>query len=422
MGDKEQTIHLGEVLDSSDPGDAVGSRFRYQYAYAAFNALRCVTTPEKVRSVICENHEDFIIEEASGKYVAVQVKTRELRLDPLRLTDSPVLKALAKFCRLDANYPGQIDRFDFSTNHRFWNDKESHQNLPWVVNQLQEKPTVKGLRATSEKRIAVQKVAAQAELNQEDAAKTLSRVLLNARDEPITNIERTLLAAIWELGTVSDWTYPKLLLLANDLIALAQNASSLGLGKGQADLYAAGGGFNQALAASTLAGKKLDGEAVQRAISERADNADEPLILDGLLGVGDLPVDLRKMVQKLAAGGVQKVRIDHLEDLVRSFQSLELRWARKHSLARARTQRQDILARVMTDCVEAVAAAEGAPEPYGANMYTDLLQKLRERADREDGKLHGCTPEHLLGAAGLLTEQCKVWWSPRFSLMEEGGE
>jgi hypothetical protein len=30
--------------------------------------------------------------------------------------------------------------------------------------------------------------------------------------------------------------------------------------------------------------------------------------------------------------------------------------------------------------------------------------------------LYKCRPEHLMGAAGMLTQKCKTWWSGRFDV------
>jgi hypothetical protein len=46
------------VLDTTDPGDDVASRFNYQHCYAAINAIRLISG-ESVVAVICENHEDI---------------------------------------------------------------------------------------------------------------------------------------------------------------------------------------------------------------------------------------------------------------------------------------------------------------------------------------------------------------------------
>ena len=52
-------------------------------------------------------------------------------------------------------------------------------------------------------------------------------------------------------------------------------------------------------------------------------------------------------------------------------------------------------------------------------MFGVLAERLMARARDDRDQLHGCRPEHLIGAAGLLTQQCKTWWSPHFNAAED---
>lgn len=55
-----------------------------------------------------------------------------------------------------------------------------------------------------------------------------------------------------------------------------------------------------------------------------------------------------------------------------------------------------------------------------------MLKAFREKAEAtwsaERANLFGCRKEHLEGAGGLLTEECKVWWSERRTVGEGGGD
>jgi hypothetical protein len=49
--------------------------------------------------------------------------------------------------------------------------------------------------------------------------------------------------------------------------------------------------------------------------------------------------------------------------------------------------------------------------PYGAAMLRRLKDQLRATWAAEKATLFGCRPEHLAGASGLLSEECKIQWS-----------
>ena len=80
--------------------DDVQLRFRYQHAYAAIQCLRMLVPSGGPQAVYCENHEDVVVENADGKFVAAQVKTRKLSRSPFKATDEEFIKAIRRFSRL----------------------------------------------------------------------------------------------------------------------------------------------------------------------------------------------------------------------------------------------------------------------------------------------------------------------------------
>src|ERR1700679_2610873 len=74
----------GNTLDTTDPGDDVQLRFRYQHAYAAIQCLRMLGPAGGPQAVYCENHEDVVVENPDGKFVAAQIKTRKLSRSPFK--------------------------------------------------------------------------------------------------------------------------------------------------------------------------------------------------------------------------------------------------------------------------------------------------------------------------------------------------
>ena len=77
---------------------------------------------------------------------------------------------------------------------------------------------------------------------------------------------------------------------------------------------------------------------------------------------------------------------------------------------------------VRNECQEAYDAAHAASDGGGSRMLTEVRQRLRERHVGGRDELFGCAYEHLLGVAGMLTEDCTVWWSERFELPGGAGQ
>jgi hypothetical protein len=123
------------------------------------------------------------------------------------------------------------------------------------------------------------------------------------------------------------------------------------------------------------------------------------------------------MRQKLAAGGVEQERVGVIEDSVASIQKAYLEWAYKVETKTANERLQHLLALVRDDCAEAkILASKQSTSPYGAQMYTLLRSRLKDRVELGSESLFGCGERHLLGLAGTMTEKCTVWWSEPFAV------
>lgn len=407
------------LLDDSDPGDDVIARFRYQFCNVAINALRLVSNPDWAKSVICENFEDLILERHDGNFVAIQVKTKARHLPPMKLTEEAVEKSIVRFVKLDKQFPGKVIEFQFVTNHEMWTDRDDQANLVWLLEGVNAAATISRLRKTNPKKIAIERLCEVAEATPDEVISTLLRTKCSARKEDVKSIEKAVEHAVGECGQCAEVQYATVVRLAEDLIAEASTASTKGRKTLVPILYAADANFVEVFSEVSLLGKQIDRQRVEQIIADRLAPTDEPLMIGSIVTLKDLPNGLPRMVEKMAAGGVQASRINHTQDLVRSFESLEIKWAIKNGPKKARMMVSDLLARTLTDCIEAEVEAASAASVYGSQQYSVLKRMLEERYSRERDTLYGCKPDHLIGAAGVLTEACKVWWSDRFELLEE---
>lgn len=403
------------VLDKLDPGDDTLARYKYQCSTAAINCVRLLTDETNVARVICENFEDLLIEHPDGTFIGIQVKTKRLDLDAFKATDPVVIKSFARFCELDQLFPNQFRAFDFSTNHRFWDSSENGKNLPWILCGLKKRGTVKRLPKTNPLRCFVNSICAMTNLSDEQVTATLCKSVVNSRLEPVDAIDHRVREAIGSYHGTSELTLSQNALLGEQLVSMAFQASSKKTTGETTDLYAAGVDFSSVVEAHTLAGKCLTKDLVE-SILTTPKTASEPLELSSLVPISSLPTHLAVMVQKLDKGGLQAARIEEMSDLVKSFQILLLKWVSRYGVEKAEERYQTLLMTVKFECTEAQVACETPNTQYAPQMYEHLLARLRARVADAHDDLHGCRPEHLIGAAGMLTEQCKAWWSPKFKI------
>lgn len=100
----------------TDPGDDVARRFRYQHAYGVILWVAGFRKQLDYVALWCEQHEDFLGQVDERLFDAYQVKTREAELGYWEFSDKALYDSLARFVKLDEQFPGQIRRFWFVSN------------------------------------------------------------------------------------------------------------------------------------------------------------------------------------------------------------------------------------------------------------------------------------------------------------------
>lgn len=409
------------VLDKADPGDDVAARFDYQHSYAAINAIRLITGNGDCIEIICENHEDFLLKNGAGKLIGTQIKTRKITLPPFKAGEAQVTNALGKFCLLDQKFPGCFEGFDFTTNHSFWENEPSLNNLPWLLASLRQRGGIKGLRENSPLRKYVDGIATSTGLSAQNVATTLIRTTVRGHGAEITHICSNVQEALCECPGIEELPYATVVATSKALVQLAREASAKVLRGPITELFAPGTDLKQAVDDQLLAGKRIC-RADVLAVIDRFKGGSKPyedINVSTLVTPSDAPSDLVIAFRKLAKGGVEAGRVTNIEDRVRSFEALFLEWSRKYGVDEAKKRYNNVLAAVQFEAAEAQAGAEKGGEPYGSAMFSALAGRLMARARDDRDQLHGCRPEHLIGAAGVLTQQCKTWWSPHFNVAED---
>jgi hypothetical protein len=206
------------VLDTADPGDDVAARFDYQHCYAAISAIRLITDQANAIEVICENHEDFLVKTPTAKFIGTQIKTRLLSQPPFKASDTQVKTALAKFCILDEKFPESFEGFDFTTNHSFWEDEESVNNLPWLLTALRNRGGIKHLPTKNPIRQFVESIASTAGLKPTDVAATLRKTVVRGHTSGISHIRGTVRDVLAECPGIGDLPYGTVIKIADEII------------------------------------------------------------------------------------------------------------------------------------------------------------------------------------------------------------
>lgn len=413
------SIAPDQILDTTDPGDDVEARFLYQHCYAAIHALKMILPQAPVDEVICENHEDFLVRFTDGTLVAVQIKTRELSQPPFKAKDEQLIKALARFARLEHTFPGAFRCFEFLTNHTFWQENETDNNLPYMLSLLRQRGGVKKLKTSHPLRAWVSKICSESGLTEDPVVIALSKCRHTSRNDTVESSRKDVVVAISECPSISSTPLNKAIALANALVDLMRTASTKSKGASVLSLYEAGSNFETVLTHQKLQAKRIRRPQVEEVISNATRIVVEPLCADDTTPFDMLPHKLSVMYQKLARGQLETDRVLQLEDLVHSVEALYFRWVTRYGAEEANKRMNDLKDIVQFDCTEAKVAASRNGEPYASTMYGELYSTLRARCALAGEAVYNCRPEHLMGTAGVLTEECKVWWSEQFQLARD---
>jgi Cap4 dsDNA endonuclease len=395
-----------------DPGDEVQRRFRYQINYAALKALQMLAPGSEVRGVYCEHLEDVLVENSNGLYTGIQVKTRELDQPQFRLSDSSVHGTLKRFCVRDARYPGQFERFVFATNFVLDGD------VGTLLNCCRDNPKLNELGPRDKTRKYLVALAESTGMNLEHVIAALSKVHLEARKTGIDQPEMELVRALGEIDPLGSQSLLELDRIAGAVRSHIWNVSSLALDGYVLETHAVVEDFGGHVDKLRTRQKRLDRELMASLTTPAASDGQELLSIREFIDRESIPPGLGRMELKMAAGDIGYADVEQMKDDVATLERTFLGWKEKFGLAEANRRLAHFQHLAKSAARKAESQTSTKAGAYGQAMLIDLRELTRATATDEKDSLFGCRPEHLVGTAGLLSEECKVWWSADRDLLQ----
>lgn len=403
-----------DEMSIPDAGDDTQRRFRYQINYTALKCLQILRDGSDVVAVYCEHIEDVLVEHDDGDLTGIQIKSRELNQKPFRSSDDAVRGALIRFCVRDARFPGRFRRFVFATNFVFFGG-DGVEDVRNVLKRCRENPNHDGCSSRDKIVTYLKAIAAAANVPVTDVVRTLARVVLEERKTGIDQPDMELIHALGEFPELRDLPWAELAVMAKDLRAHVWDASSLGQSGLVLDLHDVIDNLPEHLERLRTVRKRLD-KAVVRGLLKPQAVTGELLAIAGFTTRESIPPGLGKMELKMADGAISYGDIDEMKDDVSSLDSAFLHWKEKYGLAEANKRLGHFQHFAKRAAREAEKSAASAGTPYGTAMFEALKTRAETICEQEAKTMFGCRAEHLVGAAGLLSEECRVWWGPSRAL------
>ena len=413
----EDTSSLEKYIDTNDRGDDTQRRFRYQHAYAAIYSLKLLDEESEFIEMYCERLEDILMKRSDGKFAGMQIKTRETGQEPFKTMDSAVKKSLKRFFKLEKDLGNDFYRYVFVTNGGFWHLKKNYNNLSYLVKKVKNSSDSSILHDPDFSKI-LEIADGINGMDNDIIFSTLKKLELSSGGPGIDDIQSRLISLLPQYPDLADRLYPELFELSSKLISKMAEASSLAYTSPDHYYFVLSDDPQSSANAEVLEGKRMTRDkllsTIQDFISDQA-----PLRTLDSINVDSLPLGNRKLERKMVAGEISMANINLAKDYKYSAEALFQKLLYKEQPGSAKELFDGLSLITRTECQEAFDIHFTEEEPFGHDMLQDVRGRIRHRHEQDCCHMFNGTYEHLMGIVSILTEECAVWWSSPFDILEE---
>lgn len=402
-----------DTRDSNDPGDEVLRKFRYQHAYGVILAIGIATKKLSYTAIWCEQHEDFLAERDGGGFDAYQIKTRKSELGEWQINDEAWHKSVGRFIALDASFPNQIQTFYFVSNTQF-SDSGAEQKERFspvrLLKAINAAPKWQDLDGEAKK--GFEWLNEKLNVGEASLFAVLKRTGLIIGPTERAYEDELCQSHIPNLDDCRSMSAPVLKRVMEALIASLAEAASLV--STDSSRHWVGLTMN-ANPDPYLMAKRFTKEHVLLIVRDFREASFRYLPSLASLELGGASGKLDTLKKKLAKGGLAgRYELLRRRSLSAEAELLDLA-TRPDKGKSVCSQIENV---VLAECDEAHLRASQTPHPFGATMLIDVQDRLRRIAETEPTKACRQPYDLLVGVSGLLTSECKVWWSEQFSMEE----
>ncbi|MDO5979205.1 dsDNA nuclease domain-containing protein [Flavivirga spongiicola] len=401
-------------IDFNDPGDETLKRYAYQVYYSILIALSILDSENDIEEVFCEQFEDVLAKESSGKFIGIQVKTRDLNLGPFKSIDNPVIKSLKRFVDLDKKFPNQFRKFVFATNTGM-DSSTSHYNLKHLI-LLAELDSVDELtKARSKGKKIINQICKELSCDIEDVLNTLKKVEVHSKYANLENINLHIVDKLTKMSLTKGQNLGVLNSIANKLFGYHFKAAALQKDENLVENYLQQKPEIEIQTQQRIEGKRITKEKLNELISDELKNP-VSLFLKDTTNLAQIPKTDSKVELKMDAGGISSENIGLMKDLKYSLETYLMELMYKEGTFDASKKYNQIRLLVNAESQEAFDDEYSDENNFGTSMLVNLRKRLKTSTKEDADGVLNFRYEHLMGMSSILTEDCKVWWSKKFDI------
>lgn len=415
------TSNLRTTLVDSLPDDSTGQdterNYRYQHAYGVILLLAAASNKRPYVAIYAEHHEDILCERKDNLIDGFQIKTRKPEEGLWDFADEPLKKSIKQFIKLNIAFPESIGCLYFVSNVNFSDpgseikDQLKLRRSPVKFLEVVSKcSSVKDVRTPFN--LTFRELCKYCECSPEELFLTLKKVELVVgpdRNSFDSEIVTTHLATI---PICSAFSVPTLNAIRDELIHQVWLASHK-VDDPSKHWYP----INKTSSDNPyITAKRISAETVLQTIQDKA----EPIFRyfdSSTLVLGNGKGNLDVLRKKLERGDLHnQILTMERRSLSAEQKLIEFALRSPNQIESHLTQLESI---VQGECDEAYLHASLKGKSFGRQMLVDVYERLKLKAEQQSDLVLRQPYELLMGISGLLTGECKVWWSERFDLEGE---
>ncbi len=406
-----------DLLPDNQTGQDTERNYRYQHAYGVILLLGAVSNRLPYLSIYAEHHEDFICERSDSLVDGFQIKTRKPEEGSWDLADDALKMSIKHFVELNNTFHEAVGSLNFVSNVDFSNpgsDIKDHLKLRRspvkFIKIVKECSSVDNITAPFD--ITLSELCAYCGCSAEELFATIKKVELILGPDRNSFDSEIVTTHLATLPNCSTFSVPVLNAIRDELIHRVWLASHK-VDDPSKHWYP----INKISPDNPyITEKRISVEMVLQTIHK---NVEPPFRYfdTSTITLGNGKGNLEILRKKMERGNLHN-QILTMERRSLSAEQKLIEFAIRNPIG-TEAHLAQLESIVQGECDEAYLNASLKGVPIGPQMLADVYNRLKLKSEQQSDLVLRQPYELLVGISGLLTGECKVWWSERFNLEGE---
>lgn len=403
-----------ELINKADKGDETLKRYAYQIYYAVQVSLTILDEENEIEEVFCEQIEDILVKKSTGKFIGVQVKTKDLDLGPFKSDEESIVKSIQRFTELDTLFPDLFEKFILATNTGFI-QKSNQTNLNILIDLAKSCNETELTKSRSTGKKIINSITKKLKCNVTDVVNAISKIEVHSKYATLDRIDIFVKDILNKIPFTKNLNLGKQDALVEKLFLLHFKASSLSEESNLVDNYLNNKPAQENSTKQILKGKKIDKSRLLEIINKEKESPIS-LFLKDSKGIGLIPKSDNIVEIKMDAGKISSESIALMKDLKYSAEEYMAGLIYKVGADEADERYNQVRLIVNNECQEVYDELSQGENEFGIAMLTEVRKRLGTMAKEDKDAVFDSRKEHLLGMSAVLTEECLLWWSEKFEI------